>query len=292
MPLLCGLQSPADTRLINRADFQEASEPIAKTARRAHDVEKERRAVDLVFAALNRRSGIECRVASNASELFAAFHLVYEEYRRSGLMKANACGMRITPYHLLPTTEVLVALDRGKVACTVSIVGDSEEGGLPMEGVYPDEIASLRLQGQSLAEVSCLAEQHEAMQKTQSPVFQLFPLVAQLAYRRGADQLVIAVHPRHTRFYRRFLGFDVIGDERNYGQVCGKPAVAMAMDLISLAVNHPRVHQWLFGKPFPRSIMTYQPLSRDLLDEMRLVVATCFDGISPSARRQLVELAC
>ena len=87
------------------------------------------------------------------------------------------------------------------------------------------------------------------------------PLMAQLAYRRGADQLLIAVHPRHARFYRRFLGFDVISETRNYGKVCGNPALALAADLNRLATNHPRVHQWMFGEPLPRDVLAYQSSS-------------------------------
>lgn len=264
--------------------------PSVAKRRLATDDERERRAVDVVLASLGGQSGVECRVCATRDELFAAFRLVYEEYLRSGLMKANASEMRITRYHLLPTTEVLVALECGHIACTTSIIGDSPECGLPMESVYPEEIARLRLQGQSLVEVSCLAERHEATEKSRSPVFQLFPLVAQLAYRRGADHLVIAVHPRHSRFYQRFLGFNVIAEERHYGKVCGKPAVALAMDLNALAVNHPRVHQWLFGKPFPRAVMHYRPLPCDLLEEMRTFVDCCFDSSSAFAPRTTAEM--
>jgi hypothetical protein len=283
MTSVCGrtsmIESPRTSLVVHRA----ASGAIAKTHRRAANGDKERRAIDLVFAALSRQSDIECRVGSSLQELFAAFHLVYQQYQQSGLMKPNPRQMRITPYHLLPTTEVLVALDRGTLTCTMSVVGDGEMG-LPMESVYHEEIASLRLHEFSLAEVSCLAEKHDTSDSTQSAVFQLMPLVAQLAYRRGADQLVIAVHPRHARFYGRFLGFDVIAEERTYGQVCGKPAVAMAMDLNGLAANHPRVHQWLFGRPFPNSVLEYRPLPADLLDEMRAVVNAHFDGASPHER--------
>ena len=75
------------------------------------------------------------RIGASREELFAAFHLVYEQYLRSGLMKPNSYRMRVTPYHLLPSTEVLVALDRGAVTCTMSLVRDGELG-LPMESVY------------------------------------------------------------------------------------------------------------------------------------------------------------
>jgi hypothetical protein len=251
--------------------------------------DKERRAVDLVFGALNQRPDIECRMALSARELFAAFHLVYEQYLRLGLMKPNSYQMRVTPYHLLPTTEVIVALDRGAVTCTMSLVRDGELG-LPMESVYHEEVACHRLQGHSVAEVSCLADTHEQA-RSESALFQLIPLVLQLAYHRGVDRVLIAVHPRHARFYHRFLGFDVIADEeRTYGQVCGKPAVALALDLNHLAENHPHAYQWVFGRPFPDAVLTYRPLPLGLLEELRMVVDACYGGM-PAYERKLVMVA-
>ena len=105
----------------------------------------------------------------------------------------------------------------------MSVVRDGELG-LPMESVYPEEVAGLRLRKLTLAEVSCLAETHDSAANAQSARFQLMPLVAQLACHRGVDQLLIAVHPRHARFYQRFMGFDVLGEERRYEQASGKPA--------------------------------------------------------------------
>jgi hypothetical protein len=273
-----------------RANFvaSEAPKPGFQMVLRPADGEKERRAVDHVCRTLPCPSAVECHVASSAGELSAAFNLVYQQYRRCGLMEANSAKMRVTPYHLLPTTEVLVAAQQGTVICTMSLVCDGKRLGLPMESVYPEEIATLRRRNLSLAEVSCLAEEPSSGERSQSAVFQLMPLMAQLAYRRGVDWLLIAVHPRHARFYRRFLGFDIIAEERDYGQVCGKPAVALAADLNNLAANHPRVHQWMFGTPFPGSVMEHKLLPTAILDEMRQVVDACYSGRSaPNQSREL-----
>ncbi len=280
------------TQLCSYAPVTEsiASSPVVPKASPRPRSEKEGRAVDLVFSALKRRSDIECRIGISRQELSASFHLIYQQYLQAGLMKPNSYRARVTPYHLLPSTEVLVALDRGAVTCTMSVVRDGKLG-LPMESIYHEEVAWLRLKGLSLAEVSCLADRHDEGEKSQSALFQLMPLVAQLAYNRGVDQLLIAVHPRHARFYQRFLGFEVIAaEERTYGQVCGKPAVALALDLNGLAANHPRVHQWLFGEPFPAEVLKYNPVPRDLLAEMRMVVEECYRGI-PADERVLEMVA-
>ena len=136
--------SISETRRSSLANPTSARQTKVKKQRRAADRATESRAVSRVCDALNRRTNVECRVSSSPDELFAAFRLVYEQYQRSGLMNPNKCGLRITPYHLLPTTEVLVALERRQVTCTMSLVCDSDNG-LPMEAVYPEEIAGLRL---------------------------------------------------------------------------------------------------------------------------------------------------
>jgi hypothetical protein len=280
-----------ETRRSGLANPTTAEQPKVKKQYRTIDRTAESRAVNRVCTALNRRSGVECRVTTSPDELFAAFRLVYEQYQRSGLMNPNKCGMRITPYHLLPTTEVLVALEGSKLTCTMSLVCDSEKG-LPMEAVYPDEIAGLRLKGLSLAEVSCFAESQDEGDSSQSAVFQLMPLMAQLAYRRGADVLLIAVRPRHARFYQRFLGFDAIAEERSHGRVCGTRGVALAADLNRLAVNHPRVHEWMFGEPFSHAALGYKPLSAELLEEMQTIVEVCFEGLFACDRTLEMAIEC
>ena len=100
-----------------------------------------------------RTLDIEVKAADGRDELYGAFQLVYDAYLRSGLTKPNAYGLRVTPYHLLPTTEVFVALDRRKVICTVSLVRDGELG-LPMvlEWVLQDRVPG-RLRGSRMEEL-------------------------------------------------------------------------------------------------------------------------------------------
>src|SRR5262249_12015008 len=151
---------------------------------------------------------------------------------------------------------------------------------------------SHRLKGLSLAEVSCFAECQNGDDGSQSAVFQLMPLMAQLAYRRGADLLLIAVRPRHARFYQRFLGFDAIAEERSHGRVCGTRGVALAADLNRLAINHPRVHEWMFGEPFSHAALAYKPLSAEILEVMREISEECSGGPSPRERAIESALAC
>ena len=61
--------------------------------------------------------------------------------------------------------------------------------------------------------------------------------------------------------------------------------MALALDLNGLAANHPRVHQSLFGEPFPEEVLQYSPIPCNLLDEMRTVVDACY-GKRPTHERE------
>src|SRR5690606_3507969 len=50
-----------------------------------------------------------CSIAATRAERERAFRLIYDAYVRSGLGTPNAWQMRVTPYHLLPTTTIFNA---------------------------------------------------------------------------------------------------------------------------------------------------------------------------------------
>jgi hypothetical protein len=212
------------------------------------------------------------KIASTRHEWEAALGLVYKVYVRSGLIRLNRHQMRITPHHALPSTELLLAVEGNKILGTLSIVGDGELG-LPMETIYAEEVEQRRRQGLRLAEVSCLADGREESSQSFAMISRLMAMTAQCASHRGVDQLLIAVHPRHARFYERFLAFQVIGGQRTYASVCDHPAVAMAMDLESLSFDHPRAYRRLYGVPFDDDHLEYRPVSHALRSDLRLMAA-------------------
>ncbi len=216
-------------------------------------------------------SDIAVRVASRPEEIKGASRLVYQAYLRCGLIEPNPFAMRVTPYHLLPTTEVFVAVCRGEVICTVSLVR-SGELGLPMESIYGKEVACRREQGISLAEASCLADRRRSLVRSFPLVARLMSFTIQCASYRGIDELLIAVHPKHGRFYQRFLGFQQVAEEKTYEAVRGKPAVAMALDISRLSVDHPKAHKRVFGVSFPEEDLKYRPISDELRRELSMIV--------------------
>lgn len=75
------------------------------------------------------------RMARGDEEIVQALSLVHAAYVRSGLIEPNVFQLRVMPCHLLSTTEVIVAVLRGEVVATATVVGDGQLG-LPMEGLY------------------------------------------------------------------------------------------------------------------------------------------------------------
>lgn len=211
------------------------------------------------------------KIASRREEFCAAFGLVYNAYVRAGLSTPHPYRMRVTPYHLLPTTEVFIAVKEGEVISTVSLIRDGELG-LPMESVYAQEVGWYRNHGFSLAEVSCLADCRQGQKVSVPVVMRLMSLMAQCAKRRGVDQLLIAVHPKHAPFYHRLTAFQPFGKEKPYRTVCDNPAVAMALDLSWAPIDHPRLYAKFFGTPFPDEVLEYRPMSDQLQSELSVVV--------------------
>lgn len=243
-----------------------------RTGRRLHRESRAAKSLDRRFAS---DAETKFKIASSRAELFAAFRLIYAQYLRSALTKPNPHRMRVTPYQLLPNTEIFVAMHREQVICTLSLVADGKFG-LPMEAIYGQEVVLRRMRGSYLGEVSCLADRQQESGQSLTVTIRLMSLMAQCAQQRGIDELLIAVHPRHAKFYERFTAFQVIGAEKNYALVCDRPAVPLALDLNRAPVDHPRLYQRFFGVPYPDEALQYRPISEELLFEMRSIMeASC-----------------
>ena len=221
--------------------------------------------------------GIEYEIAATREEREAAFRLVYASYLRGGLGAMNAWRMRVTPYHLLPTTQVFVAKHRGEVIFTASLVADGELG-LPMECVYGEAVAERRGRGMWLAEVSCLADRRAHLRGFLPVFLRISRLLVQYAVGQGMDALVLAVHPKHARFYRRYMQFEVMSPQTQYPTVRNRPAVALWLDF-SRFEQELRTHQnfdTFFGDELPREVLQPQPISAAECDYFRPMIDPSF----------------
>ena len=222
---------------------------------------------------------VTVKIATTWDELEGAFRLVHQNYLRCGLTQPNVFDMRVTPYHLRSTTEVFVGILRSEVVCCMTLVRD-EGLGLPLEDIYSPEISALKARGVKLAEVSCLADRRGDFARSLPLVLRLMSLMAQCAKLRGVDMLVIAVHPRHAKFYERFTCFRCIGEERAYHTVRDKPAVALALDLRRAPIDHPEEYRRFFGTPFSDAELAYRPIPASLRERMRPIVEASYFAAS------------
>ncbi|MGL5001563.1 MAG: GNAT family N-acetyltransferase [Casimicrobium sp.] len=171
----------------------------------------------------------EIKIVDTVEECEAAFRLLHEAYAELGYVKPCASRMRITRFHLLPTTTIVVAKFKGVVIGTISIMKDSPIG-LPT-----DEILSLdflRANGARIAEGSSLAV--APRHRNGQVMFLLMRYMYHyLSTHCGARYLVVTVNPRHEDFYAGLLLFkkfrrDVV---KGYSFVNGADAVPMLLDL-------------------------------------------------------------
>ncbi|MHC4402258.1 MAG: N-acyl amino acid synthase FeeM domain-containing protein [Planctomycetota bacterium] len=207
-----------------------------------------------------KTSDIEYKIAATREERASAFRLVYRSYLEVGLGEPNPYEMRVTPYHLLPTTEVFLATLAGETVFTLSLVADGKLG-LPMESVYGSEVETRRAQGVRLAEASCLADRRSQFRGFFPVFLRLCRLMAQYARREGIEELLIAVHPKHAKFYRRFIGFRAMGQPKAYPTVRNHPAVALCLNFAQLDRERPHSYDTFFGQPIHEEVLHPQPIT-------------------------------
>ncbi len=203
---------------------------------------------------------VEYQIAATREERASAFRLVYKSYLEAGLGEPNPYQMRVTPYHLLPTTEVFIATLEGETIFTISLVIDGELG-LPMESVYGNEVALRRQEGLLLGEVSCLADRRSQFRGFFPVFLRLSRLMVQYARRQGVDELLVAVHPKHAKFYRHFMDFRVLGRQKAYPTVRNHPAVALSLNFDRVDRERPSSYDTFFGRSLPEELLRPQPIT-------------------------------
>ena len=209
------------------------------------------------------------------AERKAAFRLVYRSYLRAGLIEPNPHRMRVTPYHLLPTTMIFVAKLDGTVISTMSLVCDGDLG-LPMETTYGNLIQRRRERGVHIGEVTCLADRRRSFLRFLPHFCQLTRLVAHYARRLGIDQVLAVAHPRHARFYTRSMGFSMIGGLTTCPHVRNNPAVALCLDFAQVERERPMLYQTILGDPVPVDQLQPHPMPPEEIEYFEPLVDPCF----------------
>lgn len=165
---------------------------------------------------------VQIKAAQCSRDRQLAFALVGRRY--------ESRGYKLSTPSAAPVSDMItLTAQRGdEVVGTLSVRFDGDEG-LASDEVFGDVLAQLRESGHQLCEFTRFAiDGDESARRVQLSLFHSAYVVA---YRlRSAKTLLVEVNPRHVGFYRRMLGFKVVGTERMNPRV-GAPAVLMMLDL-------------------------------------------------------------
>lgn len=172
------------------------------------------------------RSGLNFLVADTLQNVEEAWGLVYQAYRRDNLIDANPHEIHTTPQAVGPQTAVILACLGPVLVGTLSVYADLD-GGLPLDGVYRNEIDALRQSGRRLVEVGLFADRREHIHRAADGLFELMRFAYYFGSHLKADDGIIGVHPRHAPFYMRLLGFEKIGPVRSYPTVKDRAVVLL-----------------------------------------------------------------
>lgn len=183
-------------------------------------------------------------IARGRQELIGAYELVYRRYVARGFVPPDPGGMVYHPTFALPESRTIVTSYGGRLAGTVTLVGDNFHG-LHLETTYRAEVAQLRARRRALAEVTCLAVEPQQGEPKSGAFFALTRFMFQYARWYQYDDLLLAIHPRHVQFYERWFRVYRFGPCRPYQLVQGQPAIACRIDLhaVDEVVPHD-VFQW------------------------------------------------
>ncbi|MCD0458861.1 N-acyl amino acid synthase FeeM domain-containing protein [Roseiconus lacunae] len=223
------------------------------------------------------------KIANSVDELRQSFSLIYESYRHAGLVAEKPSGIRLTPFHLLKSTEVFVTLLEDVVVSTISLAGDGDLG-LPLESIYADNVRIIRRRGLKMAEIGSLADRRESPVRFIETFAGMGRLLAQVAMARGYDGLVAATHPKHARLYSRILPFEQIGCEVSCPYANGNPAVMLA--LVFEDHHGSELYERFFGSLSQSSDTSSQPWS----EETRNYFAQFVDHREPAIDGELAAM--
>lgn len=227
---------------------------------------------------------LELKIADSLPELEACFRILHDAYVGAGFMRPDPSGLRVTPYHALPTTTTLCAKIDGEVVGTVSIV---REGvfGLPMQSAF--DVGPVRERGGQIAEISALAIHRS---RRGAPARVLLPLMKFVyEYCTGhfdTRHLVIAVNPRHIGVYESLLRFRRLDGATvdHYAFVNGAPAVGATLDL----AEAPSLLEQAWGRSDGRRNL-HRYFIHEHLEAIRLAPRRYFTTNHPVMTAQMLD---
>ena len=244
-------------------------------------------------------------IASTRDDLEACFSLLHDAYVAQGFMKPDPSGLRVTPYHALPTTTTLCAKWDGRVVGTLSIV---REGifGFPLQSEF--DLTPLRAHAGRIAEISALAVHKEHRQAGGRILFPLMKFMYEYCTSFfDTRHLVIAVNPTRIEMYESLLFSRRLQAQvvERYDFANGAPAIGATLDLHEAPeifrqgyagrAQRRNMHRYFTQTPLPHIAFpdrtyftTNDPvMSPELLDHFFNQRTQVFERLDPRKRRLL-----
>ncbi|MGE0631130.1 MAG: hypothetical protein AB7O96_01890 [Pseudobdellovibrionaceae bacterium] len=205
----------------------------------------------LIRSALNlavpqKDSTLRFEIATSLTDLKKALTLVQENFLREGYAEVTASGTRLTPYHLLPDTIVIVAKRNSKIVATATLIPYTQFG-VPIESNI--NVDTFVRQSKKTCEISALAVDTKHAGAHGEVLFNLMKYM----YHCNLDLLnvdleLIGVNPKMVPLYEAILLFSKIPGVQNskYRFANGAEVVPM---YFKFAEGHQQFAPIYQGKP-------------------------------------------
>lgn len=164
------------------------------------------------------------KIADTVDEFEGAFKVLHDCYVEKHYMEPSPSGMRMTPYHLLPTTTTFVVKIGRSVIGTLSVI---KEGalGVPSESLF--DLSFLKEKKLQIAEISSLAIAPTHRRSGGRILFSLMKFMWHYVTEfMLVDALVVSVNPIQKLLYDDILLFTEMKLQvKSYSFVRGAEAI-------------------------------------------------------------------
>ncbi len=187
-------------------------------------------------------SGLRFKLAETKEELEQVFRLLYFSYVAAGSMKPNKNEVRITPYHALPSTSILIAVLNGRVIATLSVFRMGPFG-IPASKAF--DVSPLLNAGTRFAEISSLTLDESFRNDNREIIFGLLKYLYEYTTKYfGIDMKLIVIKPFRRFFYESLLLFDSLDNRivKNYGFSNGATVMAEKLDLRTAKARYKEIY--------------------------------------------------
>ena len=183
-------------------------------------------------------SGLTFRVAQSIDDVVNAWRMAYKAYRRRDMIEPNRHRLHTAPQAAGRHSAIIIGCMNQVNVTTLTAMADPPNG-LPLDRIYSQELTELRRQDRKLVEVGLFADRRDELGRTTEALFQLMRYAYYYGVFNGATDFVVAVFPRHVKFYTRALGFEVCGPAKSYPVVRHQTVILLRLDVQARLKENP-----------------------------------------------------